>query len=545
MPNPSQDQTLDQLLSDYRRNGVDSEGQFTINPARAREMLEQFQLPEPAYYALHFVSFLIGAGATSVSIEQAGGGLRFLAPGAQLVPAVAASPFSALLKSDVEPYLSELALGLNTILGQQARVELVADGLSALYTPDGIELFDKESCRFVSLTVSGGSSSGQREVELIGQHFALSPVPIQLAGVSLSQPAAWSPAVLQVALTNDAYPLPSLPDSPLHRHRSTRARLSAVLRVGRQASGVRVLHLGRLYTLALPWGCALPGWQVEVVLNTDRLRKDLTQQALRDNDTFKNMFAMLQQQLEMALSDLPVAAWHNGEAQALWDGVIEAMVHQGRKAQAVERQALLLRNVETAPVGPEKANALLRMGWLRNLSKAGSGAQNLQQAETILSRLQEPKQAGRIRVKTRMAFSNVTPELRSAVVDLATDPGAPPQERIEAYRWLREREQGDHEPALYSCRMAQLLYELGRSSLALHELDASPVSDDPRLLAALGHFERALESLGQLLALQREQYGQYSMRLGLTLTRLAAVLEHLGKTKQAEEYREWSQRLHQ
>lgn len=48
-----------------------------------------------------------------------------------------------------------------------------------------------------------------------------------------------------------------------------------------------------------------------------------------------------------------------------------------------------------------------------------------------------------------------------------------------------------------------------------------------------------------VLSLQREEYGQYSLKLGLTLTQMSTLLEHLGKTEQAKEYREWSRRLHE
>ena len=552
MANSHQEETLDRLLDDYRQSGVDSEGVFTLNPTRAREMLEQFQLPEPAYNALHLTSFLIGAGANEVRVSLHKGGLEYVAKGAGLPEEAMASPFSALLKSRVEPYLSELALGLNAILGQKVTVELSSAGRTAHYHPDEIEMREGTTGPDLTLRVNVG---GERELQLIAEHFALSPIPVLISGQAVASCDPWAKATLQISLENTSYPLCATPHSALTVRKSTSARFSALLRVGREARGVRVLHLGRLYSAVLPWECGLRGWQVEVLLNTDRLQKDLTQQSLRENETFRNIFATLQQQLERALLDLPLSAWQDEESQALWDSVVAAL-SRTRKEEAMARQTSLLRILETAPAGLEKANALLRLGLMQNLTRAGSGAVNLDAAKTILAKL-DPWQKERVLVKARMTFARPTPELEKTVSALANDSRATGEEKLEALHWLRERKaESAHLCALYTNRIAQQLHRLGRPGLALRELDTidSVSSADEGIaakslevraaaLAGLGHFGKALESLGQLLNIEREQHGQYSPRLGLTLTRMSVLLEHLGKPKQAKEYREWSQRL--
>ena len=552
MANSPQKETLDRLLDDYRQSGVDSKGVFTLNPIRAREMLEQFQLPEPAYSALHLTSFLIGAGANEVRVSPHKGGLEYVAKGAGLPEEAMASPFSALLNSRVEPYLSELALGLNAILGQKISVELSSAGKTAHYHPDEIKMREGATGPDLTLRINAG---GERELQLIAEHFALSPTPVLVSGKAVASCDPWAKATLQTSLENASYPLCATPRSALTVRKSTSARFSALLRVGREACGVRVLHLGRLYSAALPWECGLRGWQVEVLLNTDRLQKDLTQQSLRENETFRNIFATLQQQLEQSLLDLPLSAWQDEESQALWDSVVAAL-SRTRKEEAMARQTSLLRILETAPAGLEKANALLRLGLMRNLARAGSGAVNLDAAEAILAKL-DPWQKERVQVKARMTFARPTPELEKTVSALANDSRATGEEKLEALHWLRgSKAESAHLCALYTNRIAQQLHRLGRPGLALRELDtidavssadegiaAQSLEVRAAALADLGHFGKALESLGLLLNIEREKHGQYSPRLGLTLTRMAVLLEHLGKPKQAKEYREWSQRL--
>ncbi len=547
-----QGETFEKLLADYRLNGVDSEGHFTLNPARAREMLEQFQLPEPAYHALHLVSFLIGAGATSISVERQAGGLLFSAPGAQIPPEAMSEPFSALLKSKEEPYLGELALGLSAVLGQKVTVELSWGGTTAIYRPDAIELVEGSS---LEMTIKVGRG-GERELELIAQHFACSPIPIRLAGESVTAASSWGEATLQLILENPSYPLGPMTVAPIHIRKSTKARFSAVVRVGREASGVRVLHLGRLYTTELPWSCGLEGWQVEAFLNTDRLQKDLTQQSLLENQTLKNIFATLQQQLESALANLPLLVWRDHDAQCLWNSVIASLA-RARPKEAVERQSSFLRVLETAPTAV-KANALFRLGLLQDLVKAGSGESCLREAEAMLT-AEDAREALRIPIKARMDISKPTPEMEEAVSALVDDIRATEEDRLEALRWLRAFSAiTARQRSLYTVKLAHQLNLLGRSGLALQELDSweSEISVDQLLLAQsleirsaaladLGHYPKALESLGRLLSLQREEHGQYSLKLGLTLTQMATLLEHLGKAKQAKEYREWSRRLHE
>jgi hypothetical protein len=553
----SPDETLEKLLADYRQSGVDSEGRFTLNPARAREMLERFQLPEPAFAALHLVSFLIGAGAREVKIRCQGDGLVYQAPGAKVEAEPLASPYSALLKSNVPPYLSELALALSAIHGQRGSLQLCSEQFTATYSPEEVTLGEPSPGEELRLTVSLG---GARELQLIREHFVLSPIPLVINGEPLVAPeGCWSPAVLQVSLESAQHPLPELPAAALQLRQSTRAGMSALLRLGRQASGARVLFLGRLYTVPLPWECQLPGWQVEAVLCTDRLHKDLSQQSLREDQTFRNMFAVLQQLLESALLQLPLTVWQDRESQALWDAVIALLAQRGELELACQRQQALLRVLTTAPDDQRKANALLRLGLLMNLRHNGSGSGYTDEAELILMQ-EEPWDASLWTLKARMGLARATPELETAVQQLAEDRRTTPQDRLDALAWLQRRALAKKTPrrAELACRLARGLQELGRSSLALRELESyqAMIERDPELQqeslevaaqawAELGYHDRAVESLGRLLKLQRDRYGQYSLRLGLTLTRLAALLKHLGQERQAREYRDWSQRLHE
>lgn len=64
---------LNELLEDYRDQGLtESEGVFTINFAKAREKLAQFQLPDPNLLVLKFVQ-AANLAATEIQIDTDGG----------------------------------------------------------------------------------------------------------------------------------------------------------------------------------------------------------------------------------------------------------------------------------------------------------------------------------------------------------------------------------------------------------------------------------------------------------------------------------------
>lgn len=544
--------SLDQLLSDYRRSGVDSEGQFTLNPSRAREMLEQFQLPEPAHYALHLVSFLVGAGAASVRFDSTTDGIRFLGVRACIAASERVSPFSALLRSDVDPYLSELALGLNALLGMGGLAELHSSDGMVRYGPDRFESCEDQACHDGLLLVVRGAGNGEREKQLIAEHLALCPIPLELDGRELAKPS-WTRATLQVALCNPRYPLPEIPAAPVEIRREIQAPFSAVLRLGRESSGVRLLQLGRLYLAAAPWRCQLPGWQVEIVVNSDCFRKDLSQQSIRVDRLYQNLFEALRQQLEKALLSFPIGPGWDDEVEALWDDATGELFRKGRAHAALERQSLLVKHLEHAPDSPTKGNALHRLGQLLDSVQPGKGRRYSELGKEILAQHCPPSEANLRLLKASMAYS-AGPELESAVRAMSQDQQACPEDRLRCLLWLRDH-RSEASPSTYHLEIAQLLYQLRRPGLALAELDAHPMEDGRMeagelelragIYADLGQPERAVECLGRLLALQREQHGQYSLKLGMTLSALVALLEHLGQNRQAREYRDWSRRLHQ
>ncbi|MCA9795794.1 MAG: hypothetical protein KC910_28500, partial [Candidatus Eremiobacteraeota bacterium] len=65
----NQPDSIETMLGQYREAGsVDSEGRFTLDPRRARELLREFQLAQPEFYILHLLSYAVAAGADSIEV---------------------------------------------------------------------------------------------------------------------------------------------------------------------------------------------------------------------------------------------------------------------------------------------------------------------------------------------------------------------------------------------------------------------------------------------------------------------------------------------
>lgn len=561
--------TLEQLLHEYKQNGVDSEGQFTLNPIRARELLEQFQLPEPSHYALHLLCFLVGAGAKSIEIFSTRTQLRFEAPGASLDKETLSSPFSVLLRSAAEPHLSELALGLNAFLGQEkGAVELRFQQWVAHYTHKNITLDEKSSSKV--LTIEAGArfheNGVDRELALIREYFRWSPVPIKINGQSLPCPYPSGPSEgIQVHLENQDYPLLLESGEANRLSKKIEAPFSALIRLWRHRPSLRIVHLGRVYDCELPWTFFLPGWQVDITVNSDRFKKDLSQQSILGNDIYHNLLLTLRVQLEQACQMLLKQTPALSASENLIDDLVEHLFLKGNVELALDFQRRLSQSLSLNRDLLQAGKALYRLALMEKSLGQEQAAHKLQLGKGMLEGLRspEPGEPKWSILKANMAFNSKAPHIEPQVQNLLLAADTPAVVKEQCYRWLLR--QGHQDPLTQSWQLvclARQVYEAGRAAEAEELLDGSqkllPSSasghsqrdfDALELRAEIavsrGQLEKALELFGRLLAQLMEKFGQYSLKLGVTLERLVALLECAGKRKEAKEYKAWSRRLHE
>lgn len=555
--------SLQSLLDGLRREGVDSEGYFTLNPLRARELLEQFQLSEPAHYVLHIMSFLVGCGARTVQVSSTRSQIRFDAPGAEVDRETMASPFAVLLSSKALPYQAELALGLNAILGRKGgEVVLTHAELSARYTSESIEVNEVPPSGSLTVVCKPrlAQSGRDRELELLDQGFRWCPVPVKINGLSLPDPTiAYPSAGLQIFLKNPAFPILSGPDLPNRLVKTIDAPFSALIRVGRFLPRFRIVSLGREYLCSLPWSFLLPGWQVDVTVASDRFKKDLSQQSILANEHYRNLLSALRVQLEKATELLLTHVPPCLGSEALVDDLVEHLFRAGQGETAYSYQKKLAEYLALKENSLEKGMALFRMGLME--SAAGHGQGRVQLAQGLLHGLphQDPLEPQWSMLKAEMAFAP-TPLVESQVQGLVYRADTPDWIKEHCYRWLVALKSQDAlSRAWHRLSLAACAYRAGRLDEARREVhladdEAAPFGSEDyklqsvelraKIAAEAGHLDKALELFGRHLSLLRQNHGQYDLRLGLTLKRLAALLEHAGQKKQAREYLAWSKRLH-
>lgn len=542
---------------------MDSEGHFTLNPLRARELLEQFQLPEPAHYVLHIMSFLVGCGARTIQVSSTRSQMRFEAPGAEVDRETMASPFAVLLSNKALPYQAELALGLNAILGQKGGEAVLSDARwSARYTAESIEVDEASNSGPLTVVCKPRLSRGgkDRELELLDQGFRWCPIPVKVNGLSLPDPTLAYPSEgLQIFLKNPAFPILGGPDLPNRLVKQVDAPFSALIRVGRFLPRFRIVSLGREYLCSLPWSIALPGWQIDLTVASDRFKKDLSQQSILANEQYRNLLSALRVQLEKATELLLTHVPPCLGSEALVDDLVEQLFRSEQSELAFAYQAKLAEHLALKDNSLQKGTALYRLGLME--AAAGQRQGRVQLAQGILHSLSpsDPMEPAWSMLKAEMAFAP-TPLVESQVQGLVYRAETPNWIKEHCYRWLVALKGQDAlSRAWHRLALADCAYRAGRLDEAKREVQladqeaASFGNEDHKLqsvelrakiAAEAGHVEKALELFGRHLSLLRQTHGQYDLRLGLTLKRLAALLEHAGQKKQAREYLAWSRRLH-
>ena len=557
---------LDELIDEYRQDGVDSEGHFTLNPARGKELLEKFQLPEPALYVLHILSFLIGAGATQILIKSSKAGLQIQAPGAVASEEAVRSPFSVLLKNSAEPFRSEWAMGLNTLLAQpEGKAQLTSGCCSGTYTGGSIEFEELEETSTLQISL-WPRMEGERELELVREHFKYSPVPIKIDGISLAKKRYFKPLVgLEVHLKNGRYPLVLASNEQNRIEKVMEAPFSALISIGKHAPVFRVICLGRSFEQVLPWGIQVSGWCVQVTVCSDQFEKDLSQQNLLLDTRLANLQSALRVQCEQATEFLLTHVPPLSGSEILVDDLVESEFHRGDKKKALLFQRKLAKAYALKSATLSKGKALYRLALIeQRLNERSPGLNTEFAKEGLLGiRCSEQSEPQWSVLKAQLAFSQPHTALIQRAVDWQDDLGNSSESLEYVSRWILALADSSWEQKRASrIGLARQLFASDRVFDAIAEIELALEGPEKELSADMVNHRQALELGGEMYAelgllepsithfarlldfQSREMYGEHSKELGLTLKRLAHLLRLAGKTRQAKEYEAWSQRLH-
>ena len=559
--------SLQGMLEELRQAGVDSEGQFTLNPARARELLEQFQLPDVAHYLLHLCSFLVGAGARAIHLEPKRSGLLLEAPGAKIDEQSLRSPFSVLLKSSAEPQLGELAIGLNSFLSlDKAVVKMSYQSLSGTYKRDAIEVDDlSNEVSDLSIMLQPRIPK-ERDIQMLAHHFRFAPIAIKSKGITLNPAFDRNDVAFEFHIKNDDYPLPEQKSDVNRLCKENRAKFSALLEFTQGPGELNFIHLGRVYQKQTDWSFFLPSWELRMTVNSDQLQKDLSQQGILEDQRFENLVDYLRIQCEECcqslLQDLPPPQG----SEELVDDLIKSLYYSDHQKVAIAYQKQIASHYALKPESVLKGRAQYRLALMQESagvvelnSKSKFARANLFRAHSSLEF--EPAWSA---LKAELDFTPRAAELPLKVHDMlkrAYDQ-APIQEHC--FRWLLEHDTSNPGNSVIrrvdlagAMKLGGKLHKaLGVLNLVLGDWGLPTLRGNPfyharalelcaEIYAELGQFEQSLEFFGQQLNVLRERHGQYSLSLGLTLEKIATLLDYLGRKKQAREYRAWSKRLYE
>lgn len=219
---------MDSLLEELQSDGdFESIGRFTLDPAKAREKLQKFQLVEPHTYPVHLIAAAVASGATRVDLHLDADDLKLDFDGRPFLAEEMENLFASLFSSERHAWLirlKELAIGINAALvskprwidvesqsGQQGihlrvypdrdRLERVRPGPNAgtrIHVRQRMGL--KTVMRFLSKRTSP-------EEMAIRERCRLCPIPVRLNGEQVSQPLAISTCLVLTHLRGGPHEL--------------------------------------------------------------------------------------------------------------------------------------------------------------------------------------------------------------------------------------------------------------------------------------------------------------------------------------------------
>lgn len=185
------DNFLDQLVG---MGKLDSEGSFSLDPVRARVLLEKYRLPSAVYFMLHAVSAAVASRAGIVKIELRADSLTVDFDGQPFSPDDADDCFSKLWSKDRDPQTARLQ---ELAIARGAAEQWGSTHFSICSTEAGeTRLQVCKSTLGNRLKRLLGSAGYSRELELLRDHLVSSPhCSISLNGRQL--PAISAPKEVQ------------------------------------------------------------------------------------------------------------------------------------------------------------------------------------------------------------------------------------------------------------------------------------------------------------------------------------------------------------
>ncbi|MCA9661410.1 MAG: hypothetical protein KC486_23930 [Myxococcales bacterium] len=127
---------FDELVADLRADGVvDSQGRFTLDPAKAREKMRRFQLADPRRYVLELVQAARLRGATRIEFRIDADDMWMRFDGRPFRAEELENIYSSLFADGDDPDLQalrQLALGLNAAMGMAPKRAQVHSGDAAM-----------------------------------------------------------------------------------------------------------------------------------------------------------------------------------------------------------------------------------------------------------------------------------------------------------------------------------------------------------------------------------------------------------------------------
>ena len=195
------------FLEGLRGQGVDSSGRFTLDPKRARELLQRFQLKAPGYCLLHLVSFMVGAGLPTIRVAGEKN-LLIQAPGLRLDEEWVRAPLSNLFGSRRKAHLTELAIGVHTTLGVEGtHLWIRGAELETHWWGDEHESGSRGGRTDAEFELKLAEPVKRAGLELLREHFRASPVPIEIDGEPICAPMEIPPGSLEVIWQHPDYPI--------------------------------------------------------------------------------------------------------------------------------------------------------------------------------------------------------------------------------------------------------------------------------------------------------------------------------------------------
>ncbi|MFN8609669.1 MAG: tetratricopeptide repeat protein [Vulcanimicrobiota bacterium] len=514
-------------LSHYLDQGeFDSHGRFTMDPLRARELLRQYVLPDPRHYAVSLVSFLVGMGAGSVSVQAFSDRLEIKATGLELPRELLGNPLEGLLSGRDHPVLRELALGMNAALGVANQILLRSGGFEGRYG-QRFEVSESpgEHTLFVVQTRPGG------ELEALSC-FANCSVDIFVQGRKIS--AALDPPsdcfVLELAGKGLA-----LGDHPARHVLAHPAPLQAACWLGQIPPRCSWVYLGRTYETALPWTPGDLGLQLWVAC--DHLDRDLSLQHLQQNERYQSVCEYLRAQLARGLDEvleLFLGGWQPPQLRPVVLYALEHLAAGGQLELALELQRAL---------GVRGRTDQLRLDLLERRTVVSFEAEGTELIEA--ARAFQAIKGARHHVSSHLLFRAGEAAYKAGDYAQAARffepyllPDPPRSEEVRA--------QHGH-CLLLTGKLQEARHHLSRAIRAggEHSWVTEALEDLATVDAALGYPKEAFQTLHKVLSRRQALAGSRSSSLGLVLRKMAALSNQMGDSKGVDQYERWAASLDQ